>query len=515
MPVTRKTTEGGQQPRERRSKPAGTLSETAFHPTRGAGGQPGAIPRQGWLKMGENKKAPPLLGTPVWFAREMLRLKPYTWQENVMWDVALGRKPVALVAANGSGKTQNVAAPLLLWHCATFPHSQVVTTAGVFRQVKEQLWSALREHQPRLGPGWEINQCDLHAPNGSRAVGFSTDDAGKFEGWHNKNLLMIVDEAKSVPDVIFQAIERCQPTRLLLMSSAGSAEGEFASAFSTRRAFYSAHRVTSMDCAHLSDKWVAGQIEKWGRDHPLVRSMIFSEFNEVSGSEMVLSRVTLADCLDRPPAYVPGPRLAFIDWAAGRDENVVAIVSGNRLERLICWRDKDTMAAAGRAISELRRWEVPNGNVFADDGGLGHPINDALVAAGVPVRRLLNGQTAFSTEHYANLGAELWFSAARRIERREVILLDDETLLEQMTCRKRVTTLQGKAALEKKEDMRARGLSSPDRADAVLAALAIAGMLGGGYDLEGMSDTQSETQTLSTADANEQQARSELGWYAG
>lgn len=504
---------GAMIPRQRRDAPAGSMSQTLSPPPRGEGGTPGASSRQGWLKMAEDKKASPLLGTPVWFAREILKLKPYPWQENVMWDVALARKPVALVAANGSGKTQNVAAPLLLWHCATFPHSQVVTTAGVFRQVKEQLWNALREHQPRLGNGWEINQCDLHAPNGSRAVGFSTDDAGKFEGWHNQNLLVIVDEAKSVPDCIFQAIERCQPTRLLLMSSAGSAEGEFASAFSTRRAFYSPHRVTSMDCPHLSDKWIAGQIEKWGRDHPLVRSMIFSEFNETSGSELVLGRTALTDCLDRPPTYAPGPRLAFIDWAAGRDENVIAIVCGNRLERLICWRDKDTMAAAARAISELRRWGVPQGNVFADDGGLGHPVNDALALGGVPVRRLLNGQAAFDSEHYANLGAELWFTAVRRIERREVILLDDETMLEQMTSRKRLHTLQGKLALERKEDMRARGLTSPDRADAAFAAIAIAGLLGGGYGLDGMSDTQ--TAFAASSDASEQQAREASGLFAG
>ena len=459
----------------------------------GPGGTGGPSYRQGWLKMGENKKAPPLMGTPVWFCRDILKLKPYQWQENVLWDVALARKPVALVAANGSGKTQNVAAPLILWHCATFPKSQVVTTAGVFRQVKEQLWSALKGHQNHLGMGWEFNQCDLTSPNGSRAVGFSTDDAGKFEGWHNQNLLMIVDEAKSVPDDIFQAIERCQPTRLLLMSSAGGCDGEFAAAFSTRRKFYSQHRATSMDCAHLSDVWIAGQIAKWGRDHPLVRSMIFSEFNESAGSAVVLGRTTVAACLDNPPAYVHGPRVAFIDWAAGGDENVVAIVAGNRLERLICWRDKDTMQAAARAVSELRRWEVPLSNIFADDSGLGHPINDALAQAGFPVRRLINGATAQDTEHYMNMGAELWFTAVRRIERKEVILLDDETLLEQLTGRKKIYSPQGKMGLEKKTDMRARGLSSPDRADAALAAIALAYLTTGGYGWDSMSDTQTDT----------------------
>lgn len=185
--------------------------------------------------------------------------------------------------------------------------------------------------------------------------------------------------------------------------------------------------------------------------------------------------------------------MAFIDWAAGGDENVVAIVAGNRLERLICWRDKDTMQAAARAVSELRRWEVPLSNIFADDSGLGHPINDALAQAGFPVRRLINGATAQDTEHYMNMGAELWFTAVRRIERKEVILLDDETLLEQLTGRKKIYSPQGKMGLEKKTDMRARGLSSPDRADAALAAIALAYLTTGGYGWDSMSDTQTDT----------------------
>lgn len=494
--------------------PAGTVSVPAPSWARdgGAGGGGGPHSRGAYLTMGAEQKASPLAGTPGWFCREILRIKPHGWQDKVLWDVAVGRRPVALCAANGSGKTQMVAAPLILWHCAVFPKSQVVTTAGVYRQVKEQLWTALRQSKERLGASWEINATDLHAPNGSRAVGFSTDDPGKFEGWHNDNLLMIVDEAKSVPDEIFQAIERCQPTRLLLMSSAGTSDGEFAAAFSTRRRFYSQHKVTAMDCPHLKDKWIAAQIEKWGRDHPLVRSMIFSEFSESNSGAQVITRTAVAKCLESPPEYVHGPTVAFIDWAAGGDENAIAIVKGNRLFKLICWRDKDTMQAAARAIAELHRWEVPAGGVFADDSGLGHPINDALAKAGVQVRRVMNNAKAWDEEHYMNLGAELWYTAARRIEHQEVSLLDDEVLLEQLTGRRQIVTPNGRLALERKEDMRSRGMSSPDRADAVLAAIAIAQLTRGGYF---ESDAMDDSDTVVTDDSVSQHALEHDGFYAG
>ena len=433
-------------------------------------------------KKGLQKDDDSVMGTPSWFTREVLKLEPYDWQEKVMWEVAMADKPVALRAANGSGKTQNVAAPLILWHCACFPNSQVVTTAGVYRQVKEQLWGALRSHRERLGPGWSINQTDITAPNGSRAVGFSTDDPAKFEGWHNDNLFMIVDEAKSVVDEIFMAIERCQPSRLLLMSSAGTTSGEFAAAFTTRKQYYTTHTVTSFDCPHLTEEWINLQISKWGRNHPLIRSMIFSEFIDDGGVGYVVSRADIVECLDKPPKHEDAVPLVFIDWAAGGDENVMAFVRGNKLLELVCWRDKDTMAAAGRALAEIRKRNVPTDRVWADDGGLGHPINDALAVAGVPVRRVLNNSKSYDPTHYANLGSELWYEASRLIAAGSVILLEDEALIEQMASRRTKHTAMGKLGLESKEDMRNRGLTSPDRADAVLAAISIAHKMGNVYD---------------------------------
>tara|TARA_R110000850_G_scaffold80647_2_gene173233 strand:- start:86 stop:1651 length:1566 start_codon:yes stop_codon:yes gene_type:complete len=420
------------------------------------------------------------LGTPTWFAKEILGMKLYPWQEKVLWDVALGKKPVALRAANGSGKTACVALPIILWHCATFPYSQVVTTAGVYRQVKEQLWGGIREMRGRLG-NWAINQTDLLAPNGARAIGFSTDDPGKFEGWHNKNLLMIFDEAKSIPDEIFAAAERCQATRTLLMSSAGSMEGEFAAAFSSRSEFYSTHTVTAYDCKHLETAWIESMIAKWGSAHPLVRSMIFSQFTDGGASAMVCPRGEWEECQLLPPKFERGMRTAFIDWAAGGDENVVAIIDGNKVLEPVTWRDRDTMAAAGHAAKVLMEHNVPKERVYADDGGLGHPINDAMERGGFPIRRVLNNARSSNPEHFKNLGSELWYEASRMIGQKGVILPSDEPTRQQATSRKRAVTENGRLGLEKKESLKSRGLSSPDRADAVLAVIAIASKIGNEY----------------------------------
>src|SRR5436190_4357298 len=83
------------------------------------------------------------LSTCGGFARGVLRISPYDWQDKIFNDLDRAGARVVVRAANGSGKTQTVAAPAALWHAAIFANSLTICTAGVFRQVKEQLFGAI------------------------------------------------------------------------------------------------------------------------------------------------------------------------------------------------------------------------------------------------------------------------------------------------------------------------------------------------------------------------------------
>ena len=110
------------------------------------------------------------------FPEMFLGIKPYDWQYNVLKALNYKESKVALKAANGSGKTSLVAACAVLWHCMRFPESTCVTTAGVFRQVKDQLFPYIRKYVGGLngGEGWTVNATDVRFQNGSKAIGFST-----------------------------------------------------------------------------------------------------------------------------------------------------------------------------------------------------------------------------------------------------------------------------------------------------------------------------------------------------
>lgn len=416
------------------------------------------------------------LAHPVGFSAAVLGVPLYDWQKAVLSDLAQPGN-VALKAANGSGKTVMVVAPAVLWHASLFAGSLTVCTAGVFRQVKEQLFPAIRRFSGRLR-GWVVNDTDATAPNRSRIIGFSTDDPGRFEGWHGtpeRPLLMVVDEAKSVSDGIFQAIDRCQPQRRLLASSTGLMSGEFYRAFTSASTQYARHSAKAHDCPHISAEWIDAQIGKYGgEDHPFIRSMIFAEFADVDEmGRYVLSVSDLDRALASPPTFAPGDTVAFCDFAGGGDECVLAIRRGNRVTIADAWRERDTMSSVGRFVTAFRRNGLSPEEIWGDEGGLGKPMLDALAEAGWTINRLNNGSPAIDGDHYVNRGAEIWHAGAGEIVANRIIVPEDSEFRAQVTSRLSTVDSRGRRGLEAKEKMRRRGIASPDRADAVLGAIVL------------------------------------------
>ena len=134
------------------------------------------------------------------------------------------------------------------------------------------------------------------------------------------------------------------------------------------------------------------------------------------------------------------------------------------------------METVGRFIMEFRKYGLEADQIYADAGGLGIPMCDALMESGWTVHRVNNGARAYDSRHYGNRGAEMWYESARLIEKAEIRLPEDDMLVEQLTTRLGKTNSSGKLMLERKEDMRKRGISSPDRGDALVGCLACGGV---------------------------------------
>lgn len=434
------------------------------------------------------------------------------WQREVLEAMDPHGAAVTLRASNGGGKTSVIIPGVVFPHMTLFPNSRTVITSGVDRQVKEQVFPALHAHAPKFR-GWSFSGTRIEAPNGAVCLGFSTDDGGKFEGWHgNKEelyalsdekrreleekfqaqlreltdfmtsgkgpLLIIVDEAKSVRPEIFDAIERCTWQRKLLISSPGPAEGEFYKSHHENAPAYTARvQVGADQCPHADHAANARLIETRGRNDPLVKSKVFAEFMTKPG-DTVIDRATV-DLAMRESGrltWQPGRRKLMCDFAAGGDENVLAERNGNRVTLPRCWRETDTMKACGEFIVEFRKLGLTQadcGIIYGDNDGLGKVMIDCLHKLGWPIQRVHNNAEpalAFK-DHYSNRSAEVWWEGGKKVSERQFILPNDDILAGQLASRHPDATTDGKLAVESKKKMKARGVTSPDRADAVLEVM--------------------------------------------
>lgn len=442
------------------------------------------------INQNDNPKNLEYACTPAGFCRTVLKMDLYPWQEEVLnWLDDSGSK-VALRTCNESGKTSRVVAGAVLWHMTVYPGSVTVSTAGVYRQVSEQLMPHLRRLLSRHTK-FKITENSITGPGGSYYCGFSTDEPGKFEGWHTpelpevcrnrrvpiidyptgykepdkSSLLIIVDEAKSVKNEIFEATERCRPDRFLICSSPGLPMGYFFDAFHSQAKRFKSKVVSYTECPHLTAfpkiNEIEEQIRTYGRNHPLVKSMVFAEFAE-SGENMVFNMMDIEAAMSGLIPSFGHERRAAIDFSGGGDEQVLYIREGNTLIHQKFWREPDATVLADSLIMEFKKFELQPYWITGDNGGLGEIIFDILYRHGWDIHRLLfNGKS--KSENYLNVRAEMFYELSHRMQRKEISIPRDEELKQQLSWQQFKMDDKHRIKLRPKEEMP----RSPDRADTI------------------------------------------------
>lgn len=436
------------------------------------------------MRTSDSEAVAQALAKPWTYAQVRLGKKLHPVHEVVLKDLYPEGSRVYLRCGNEVGKTSTVAVSAILWHAEVL-RGLTVSTAGAWRQIKSQLVPCLKAYA-HLFPSWRFNDTNIVVEGIERYAGVGAKDQGRFQGYHNKPgmpLLVIVDEGAAVPEDIYQAAEeRCNPLRLLIMGSPLDPQGMFYRCSSDLARFYKQHRLRQTDCLKKDGYWleesdIQRKIAKWGAEHPIVLSSVYADFSlTVAGALLSLREWELA--LEYGPREQQGgARHAFLDFAAGRAENVLAVAQGNKAWIEDAWREANTMAAIGQFLVRLNKLKREIGlqadEVEGDADGMGVVFCQALAEAGWPVRMFHGGsEPRFSSNQYANLIAEVWTEGTQAIRRREWILPNDQDLKAQLISRKTARNSKGLMVLESKEDMAKRGIESPDRADALLGAMA-------------------------------------------
>jgi hypothetical protein len=396
----------------------------------------------------------------------------YDWQARILLRYETG-EPTAAACANYTGKTSVVFPTAALWTLHNFPKARLMYMSATWLQVTNQFFASLQRFQGhRFFAGWQWLESEVRTSAGGFMFGRSSDVAGFIEGIHDQQgspAGLLIDEAKSIRDDILDTLERCHTTFRLFMSSTGQASGGFYRIMTARAHLWKTFRVPSSDCPHVDPAEI--EADRQNLKDSVFRIKHGAEWLTDAGDSMI-SLEHVRALIENPPEHISGRPVAFCDFAGPGDETVLALCNGNRAEIVDAWRSKDTMHSVGKFLAHFWRLKLQGYDIGGDEG-YGHQLMDRMAEERFHLQRFNNGQAAKRTEIYANLSAEWWSTVGQLIERRLLIIPNDEKLIAQLTSRRKLYDSKGRERLESKADMRARGVESPDRADALIGAIVL------------------------------------------
>lgn len=213
-----------------------------------------------------------------------------------------------------------------------------------------------------------------------------------------------------------------------------------------------------------------GYIEQMTQDLPpeLVEKYIKGSWDVVLGNDYIFPYSLIKAAMERE-LQPSTPIEAGIDVARfGGDSNVVAIRWGPVVVIAYESAFQDTMRTTGEIALVLDKEEPEVSKV--DSVGVGAGVYDRLREQDYSVSEIVGGATPRNTEKFLNARAENHWGFRERLEAENVDLPDNPRILSQMAGIKYDIQSDRRIKVESKEDMKKRGMKSPDLVDAIIMA---------------------------------------------
>jgi hypothetical protein len=416
---------------------------------------------------------------------------PDAWQIDVLNDIgryckaiANGENPgplqVAVASGHGVGKSAMVAW-LIGWFMSTRPNPQIVVTANTEVQLATKTWRTLaRWHKKMLNVDWfdwtatkfafKQHPEDWYAA----AVPWSENNAEAFAGTHDKNVLVIFDEASKISDVIWEKIDGAMSTRgamWLCFGNPTKTTGRFFDCFHKFKKWWKTFQVDARTCKHADKVYIERFLGQFGETSDRAKIQIYGQFPSASTRQLIPTGA-VEKCMGHeldPEAYEYLPLVMGVDVARfGHNSSVIVRRRGRKVYEAEVLPKQDLMATAHWVAEAIRR-ERPS-QVFVDGSGIGAGVVDRLRQLNFQVVDVNGGNSSLNPK-YLNKRAEMWDEMAQFILGL-CELPKDSVLRDELTSVEYSYTDKGRLRLDRKEDIMDTHGFSPDRADALALTFA-------------------------------------------
>ena len=422
---------------------------------------------------------------PEWFIEKVLCHSLWDKTREIVLSVQKHHE-TAVRSCHGSGKTFT-AADIVHWWLCSYDDAIVVTTAPTDRQVKEILWRDIRNGALGKGlyPKDAVLEKQINLGEKWFAIGFATDRQDMMQGFHSPHLLVIVDEASGVTQPIFEAIDGLNPERVLLLGNPLLNTGRFADDFKSphiNKIHISAHDTPNIKEHRtiipglITDDEVNLFRERYGEDSDVYRVRILGEFPK-GDSDSLIAVDDIVRAMERVTTLLGFEKKMGVDVARyGDDRTAILIRQAQAAIRKEVFSGQDLMTVTGHVIRIAKEENVRPNNIYVDVIGVGAGVVDRLREQGWNINAVNVADKAKDTEQYANLRCELYNGVKEWLATASLPKDDDYY---EMANIKYSFNSRGQMLLESKEDMKKRGLSSPDVADALALTFARSSQLTG------------------------------------
>jgi hypothetical protein len=448
---------------------------------------------------------------------------PEPWQRAVLEAIRDGlprNKAIRLAVASGHGvgKTALVSW-LCLWAMSTCTDCRGILTASNEAQLATRNRAELRKWF-RLFRGrvfFDLTATALISADAAHEQTWRLDllpwnehRPEAFAGLHNqrRRIIVIMDEASIIPPIIWQTIEPVMTdvnTEIIwaVFGNPLHNTGPFRECFGSFAHRWRRWHIDSRDVA-ISDK---EQIKQWAEDHAedsyFFMTRVRGQFPTASALQFIPTDL-VEKAMTREIAINPRePMVLGVDVARFGDDCSVLYPRRGLDARSILpmvYQGISTDRLIDKVLEFCSQQRVEC--IFVDGGGVGGAVIDHLRRYhNLPVEDVQFGGRADRGDQikYANKRAEMWGSLRDGL--RYLAIPPSSELRDQLIGPEFDYNLRGELQLEKKSDMKRRGLASPDIGDAL--ALTYARPVWPRDDIDWMNTKQNECITEYNPFSNE------------
>ncbi len=423
---------------------------------------------------------------------------PDTWQREILSYIRDNLSPdrplrIAVASGHGIGKSALVAW-LLLWSLSTCPDARGIVTANTGVQLRTKTWAELGKWYNRFVARHWFNLAATSITSKEAghestwrldSIQWSKQNSEAFAGLHNqgKRLIVIFDEASAIDDVIWEVTEGAltdRNTEILWVAFGNPTRntGRFRECFRKHRDLWQHIHVDSRTAAMTNKEQLDQWVKDYGEDSDFVKVRVRGEFPDASDTQLI-SAALVRDAKARSLTeheIAGAPKIIGIDVArGGSDQSSVWMRQGLWAHRLYKAHTPDSMIFADR-LASLFQEHRPDA-AFIDMGAMGAGVYDKLreLGWGHVVQPVYFQQEPIRADLYQNRRAEMWHAVAQWLRDGGVLPRNGneaQDIEDDLCAPEYFYNSRGKLQLESKEDMKDRGLPSPDDGDALALTFA-------------------------------------------